>query len=128
MSKINDTKVRRNTNKKFNFDYSCDLIFIIIKMIHSIRKNKEKNQMNNIIKDDDKTLIKIIYNSFIDYYKPLDENVSLNEETGHINFIIVNKEKYKMFLNQIEEMEKNIHPKPMEISNNNIYNLNTNNF
>ena len=128
LSKINDTKVRRNTNKKFNFDYSCDLIFIIIKMIHSIRKNKEKNQMNNIIiKDDDKTLIKIIYNSFIDYYKPLDENVSLNEETGHINFIIVNKEKYKMFLNQIEEMEKNIHPKPMEISNNNIYNLNTNN-
>ena len=38
LNKIKETKVRRNTNKKYNSDYSCDLIFIIKNIFISISK------------------------------------------------------------------------------------------
>ena len=127
LNKVNDVKVRRNTNKKFNFNYSCDLIFILVKMIDTIRKNNEKNKVSNIIMNDKKEIINILYKNFIDYYMPIYENVSINEETGHINFQIKEQEKYKMFLNQIEELEKNNNPKPIDMLNKNINNLKINN-
>ena len=116
LNKINDTKIRRNTNKKFNFNYSCDLIFIIIKMINSMSNKKENNQINQIIINEDdknrnKNLIIELYNNFIEYYKPIDEIISFNEETGHINFQIKNQEEYKKLLNIIDNGEKNVQPK-----------------
>ena len=127
LNKVNDVKVRRNTNKKFNFNYSCDLIFIIVKMLDTIRKNNEKNKTSNIIMNDKKEIINILYKNFIEYYMPIYENVSINEETGHINFQIKDQEKYKIFLNQIEELEKKNNSKPIEILNYNINNLKINN-
>ena len=127
LNKVNDVKVRRNTNKKFNFNYSCDLIFILVKMIDTIRKNNEKNKVSNIIMNDKKEIINILYKNFIEYYMPIYENVSINEETGHINFQIKDQKKYKMFLNQIEELEKKNNPKPIDMLNNNINNLKINN-
>ena len=124
LNKINDTKVRRNTNKKFNFDYSCDLIFIIIKMMDIIRKNNEKNKISNTIANDKKEIINELYNNFIDYYKPIYENISINEGTGHINFQIKDREKYKIFLNQINEAEKNTNPNQKENLNKIIYDMN----
>ena len=126
LNKINnDTKIRRNTNKKYNFDYSCDLIFIIIKMINSLSKKNQINQINQIInveddKNKNKDLIKILYNNFIQYYKPINEIVNFNEETGHINFQIKNQEEYKKYLNYIENGEKNILTN--QLNNNNLYN------
>lgn len=116
LNKINDTKIRRNTNKKFNFNYSCDLIFIIIKMINSMSNKNENNQINQIIINEDdknrnKNLIIELYNNFIEYYKPIDEIISFNEETGHINFQIKNQEEYKKLLNIIDNGEKNVQPK-----------------
>ena len=48
INKIKETKVRRITNKKYNSDYSCDLIFIIKNIFNSIA-NKEKNNNKNIL-------------------------------------------------------------------------------
>ena len=124
LNKINnDTKIRRNTNKKYNFDYSCDLIFIIIKMINSISKKNQINQIINVEdeKNKNKDLIKILYNNFIQYYKPDNEIINFNEETGHINFQIKNQEEYKKYLNLIENGEKNNQANQLN-NNNNLYN------
>ena len=119
----NDTKIRRNTNKKYNFDYSCDLIFIIIKMINSISKKNQINQIINVEdeKNKNKDLIKILYNNFIQYYKPDNEIINIKEETGHINFQIKNQEEYKKYLNLIENGEKNNQANQLN-NNNNLYN------
>ena len=116
LNKINDTKIRKNTNKKYNFNYSCDFIFIIIKMMKAKKNKEEKNQLNQIKINEDnnvneyKNLVEELYNNFIEYYKPLEENVSFNEITGHINFLIKNQDEYNKILNNI--------------SNNNINNIN----
>ena len=39
------------------------------------------------------------------YYKPINEVVNFNEETGHINFKIKNQEEYKKYLN-FNEIDK----------------------
>ena len=135
LNKINDSKIRINTNKKYNFNYSCDLIFIILKLLNP--KKDDKNQANQIKenkKEEYKQLINELYNHFIEYYKPINENVFFNEETGHINFQIKNQEEY---LNNIKNINKNniiININKKNISNNNninndnnINNINNNN-
>ena len=115
INKINETKVRIATNKKFNFNYTCDLIFIVKKIYFFLNKKKENN--NNKIKDKDndkenkiiinenfdkilKSITNEIYNNFINEYKPENEVVSFNEETGHINFLIKDQEGYKKYINE----------------------------
>ena len=117
INKINETKVRFVTNKKLNFNYTCDLIFIVKKIYifltnkkgNNNDKNKNKdndNDKENIImtsENDDKVLKSIInelYNNFINEYKPENEVISLNEETGHINFLIKDQEGYKKYINE----------------------------
>ena len=45
-----------------------------------------------------------IYNNFITYYKPIDENVTFNEKTGHINFQIKNRNEYEQLINSMKNM------------------------
>jgi arginyl-tRNA--protein-N-Asp/Glu arginylyltransferase len=119
LNSIKETKIRRNTNKKFDFNYSCDLFYIIIKMINSIKKNDEQKNTNNIIineeKNKNKNLVNILYGVFIEYYNPVDEIVNINEETGHINFKIKDQEKYKLFLNPKEKPKENDLSKDLDI-------------
>ena len=115
INKINETKVRIVTNKKLNFNYTCDLIFIIKKIYIFLNNKKENNNDKN--KDNDKDKVnKIIINenfdkilksitnelyiNFINEYKPENEVVSFNEETGHINFLIKDQEGYKKYMNE----------------------------
>ena len=93
------TKIRKNNNKKYEYDYSCDLIYIIKNILMKISKKNENNIINNEINsihDEDykyKNFIDDIYKDITNFYK-LDEdyeNISLNEKTGHINFKIKNK-------------------------------------
>jgi arginyl-tRNA--protein-N-Asp/Glu arginylyltransferase len=112
LNKIKDTKIRRITNKKYNFNYSCDLIFII-KKIYSLKFNQNQNNSNvlshNQIIDkeknenDLKNLVNNIYNNFKENYKSNEEIISLSEETGHINFQIKNQKEYQEFLNKEKE-------------------------
>ena len=125
LNKIKDTKVRRITNKKYNSDYSCDLIFIIKNIFISI-SNKEKNYKNNILylNNDLQNILKELYNNFLNFYKPIDEIISFCEETGHINFKIKNQEEFNKYIIQIsnkqdkpilkEENKKEIEKSPKE--------------
>jgi len=160
-NKVNDTKIRRNNNKKNNFDYSCDFIFIIKTLLFpKNKKDKNKNNNNNnnnnnnsisnsnvninnyinnnnnnginqinYIEDNNnknqyKNLVNELYNNFVNFYKPVNEIITLNEETGHINFLIKDQEQYKNFL----DIEKKINNsfensfKKMNINENNIKN------
>ena len=129
MNKLKETKIRRITNKKCNFNYSCDLIYII-KNIYSSQfiKNKNNNNINQInynksIINSSKNFFNDLYNNFIQNYKSKEENIYFNEETGHINFQIKNQEKYKKFIDEITKNET------INISyniNNNIQNYNKN--
>ena len=93
------TKIRKNNNKKYEYDYSCDLIYIIKNILMKISKKNENNIINNEINsihDEDykyKNFIDDIYNGITKFYKTDEnyENISLNENTGHINFKIKNK-------------------------------------
>ncbi len=107
INKIKETKVRRITNKKYNSDYSCDLIFIIKNIFNSIA-NKEKNNNKNILilNNDLQKIINDLYNNFINFYKPIDENISLCEETGHINFKIKNQEEFNKYIIQISKKQE----------------------
>ena len=98
--KLMDAKIRKNNNKKFEYDYSCDIIFIIKNMLISIRKkntievNKNYNyninninSINQIKKKENKKIndsiilqleqnkefknfINEIYIDFFNFYKP----------------------------------------------------------
>ena len=144
-NKVNETKIRRNNNKKNNFDYSCDFIFII-KTILSPKSKKDKNKNNvnnnnnninnnsginqiNFIEDNNnknqyKNLVIELYNNFVNYYKPINEIISLNEETGHINFQIKDQEHYKDFLDIEKKIYNNFDNsfKKLTINENNINN------
>ena len=97
-------KIRKNNNKKFNYDYSCDLIFIIKNVLISLKKKNviEENSINtnnindkgvNEENDEYKNFINEIYNDINNFYKSDDnyEDISFNEKTGHINFKMKNK-------------------------------------
>ena len=97
------TKIRKNNNKKFNYDYSCDLIFIIKHVLISLKKKNEINENSintNNINDKEaydenyeyKNFINEIYNDINNFYKSDDnyEDISFNEKTGHINFKMKN--------------------------------------
>ena len=105
INKIKEAKIRRITNKKYNFNYSCDLIYII-KKVYSSKINKNNiNNVNQIINNDEnnyilKSLVNDLYNNFKENYKSNEEIISYNEETGHINFQIKNQNKYQKFLEE----------------------------
>ena len=148
-NKVKDTKIRRNNNKKNNFDYSCDFIFII-KTILSPKSKKDKNKNNvsnnnnninnnsginqiNFIEDNNnknqyKNLMLELYNNFVNYYKPINEIISLNEETGHINFLIKDQDQYKSFLDIEKKIYNNFDNsfKNLTVNENNIKNKNKN--
>ena len=97
-------KIRKNNNKKFNYDYSCDLIFIIKNVLTILKKKNviEENSINtnnindkgvNEENDEYKNFINEIYNDINNFYKSDDnyEDISFNEKTGHINFKMKNK-------------------------------------
>ena len=77
LNKIKDTKVRRITNKKYNSDYSCDLIFIIKNIFISI-SIYYKNYKNNILYFHNVLFFffNLLYNNFLNFYKPIDEIIS----------------------------------------------------
>ena len=109
--KLTNAKIRKNNNKKFDYHYSCDFIFIIKNVLISFRKknltnckdiNKNKKNIinNNIIIqiEQDKVyqnFINELYNYFINYYKPNPEKeiIFFNNSTGHINFKINDLDK-----------------------------------
>ena len=97
-------KIRKNNNKKFNYDYSCDLIFIIKNVLTILKKKNviEENSINtnnindkgvNEENDEYKNFINEIYNDINNFYKSDNnyEDISFNEKTGHINFKMKNK-------------------------------------
>ena len=105
INKIKEAKIRKITNKKYNFNYSFDLIYIIKKVYLSINNNSNCNNINQIINKDDKdnilkSLINDLYNNFKENYKSNDEIISYSEETGHINFQIKNQNEYQKLLNK----------------------------
>ena len=99
MNKIKETKIRRNNNKKYNFDYSCDLIYII-KQLYSSQNNKNNKNQINFINNSEK-FFNDLYINFIQNYKSNDETINYSEKTGHINFTIKNQEKYKKYIDEI---------------------------
>ena len=111
LNKIKDTKIRRITNKKYNFDYSSDLIYIIKKIYFSLIDNNNKNNINQINDKESQekylnNLIKDIYVNLIQNYKSNEETILFDEQTGHINFKIKNQEEYNKFLDKINKNEK----------------------
>ena len=122
LDKLKDTKIRRNTNKKYNFNYSSDFIFII-KKLYSLNYNKNNNNnINQIIdkENNEKDLKKFsndLYNNFLENYKSNEENISFSEETGHINFQIKNQKEYQQFIDKEKEKENLNNTKNNIISN-----------
>ena len=115
------TKIRKNNNKKFNYDYSCDLIFIIKNVLTILKKKNviEENSINtnnindkgvNEENDEYKNFINEIYNDINNFYKSDDnyEDISFNEKTGHINFKMKNK---NIITQEIKKQEIKEHKK-----------------
>ena len=108
--KMKQLHVKKNTNKKMNFDYSIDFIFVIRKVIESI---VEKNKIQF---DDYEHLQLDLFNHFKQFYNSENENLELFPKTGHINIIDksrikknIEKEKNKIEINnknKIENKEK----------------------
>ena len=92
--KLKELHVRTNTNKKFNFHYSIDLIYIINKIIETFTKK------NNIKFDDIKKLDMDLFHNFKECYNSDNEELELFEKTGHIN--ITDKTKPKKVTNVVE--------------------------
>ena len=86
--KLNDSHTRKISNKKLNFEYSIDFIYIIGKIIESETKK------NNTKFDDIKKLELDLFNDFKNYYSSDNELLELCEKTGHIN--VINKLKPKI--------------------------------
>ena len=95
--KLNEVHVRKNTSKKFNFDYSIDYIYVINKIIESYIKK------NNIQFEDIKKLDLELFNDFKQFYNSKNEDLELFEKTGHINIIDKTKTKTE---NKIENKTK----------------------
>ena len=114
-------KIRKNNNKKFNYDYSCDLIFIIKNVLTILKKKNviEENSINtnnindkgvNEENDEYKNFINEIYNDINNFYKSDNnyEDISFNEKTGHINFKMKNK---NIIIQKIKKQEIKEHKK-----------------
>ena len=99
-NKLKEMNVRKNTNKKFNFDYSIDYIYIINKIIETYIKK------NNIKFDNINLLNLELFNDFKQNYKSGNEELELFEKTGHINIIDKTKPK-KMITDNTNKNEKN---------------------
>ena len=125
-------KIRKNNNKKFGYDYSCDLIFIIKNLLKSIKEKNAINE-NNIntneikeIKNSDndkyKNLINEIFNDIKNFYKSDEnyENIFLNEKSGHINFKIKNNKIINKEIKKEENKKENINKNKTNINNNQI--------
>ena len=79
----------KNTNKKFNFDYSIDFIYIINQIIESC------NKKNNIKFEKINNLDLELFNDFKKFYNS-NEELELFAKTGHINIIDKTKHKNKI--------------------------------
>ena len=111
--KMKELHVRKNTNKKMNFDYSIDFIFVIRKIIESeAEKNKiQFNEYENLQLD--------LANHFKQFYNSPNEILELFPKTGHINITDTTKVKEKKINiekkeekeNKIEIKDKNKEPK-----------------
>ena len=99
LQKLAQTHARKNTNKKFKFDYSIDFIFIIRKIIEStVEKNKiQFNAYDNLQTD--------LFNHFKTFYSSENEILELSAKTGHIN--IIDKSKINTANIKIEKEIKN---------------------
>ena len=111
--KMKELHVRKNTNKKMNFDYSIDFIFVVRKIIESeAEKNKiQFNEYENLQLD--------LANHFKQFYNSPNEILELFPKTGHINITDTTKVKEKKINiekkeekeNKIEIKDKNKEPK-----------------
>ena len=111
--KMKELHVRKNTNKKMNFDYSIDFIFVVRKIIESeAEKNKiQFNEYENLQLD--------LFNHFKQFYNSQNEILELFPKTGHINITDTTKVKEKKINiekkeekeNKIEIKDKNKEPK-----------------
>jgi len=100
-NKLNEIHVRKNTNKKFNFDYSIDFIYVTLKIIESENK-KNKTKFDNI-----KSLQSDLFNDFKNFYNSENEELELSDKTGHINIIDKTKPRKKLEENKIEKKNEN---------------------
>ena len=133
------SKIRKNNNKKLEYDYSCDLIFIIKNVLVQLRKKNEindkskninKNEIINIQNNqnnDCKNFINDIYNDFFNFYKSDNyyENkitISFNETTGHINFKLQNVSKINKEPKVIHQSNKKNYINKINDNNNKINN------
>ena len=100
LEKMNQLHVKKNTNKKMNFHYSIDFIFVIRKIIEStVQKEKITfNEYDNLQLD--------LFNHFKQFYNSENEILELFQKTGHIN-IIDKSQKEKEKVKIIPEQNKN---------------------
>ena len=95
---VNSSKISLNRNNNRNFgDYSSNILILIQTQITTWAK---KN--NTEIKAID--VLNHLYKSFADFSNSSPEfkyEITLSEKTGHLNFIVKNKEEYQKFLESI---------------------------
>ena len=98
VKKLNEIHVKKNTNKKFNFDYSIDFVYVALKIIES------ENKKNKTKFDNTKNLQSDLFKDFKEFYNSKNEILELSDKTGHIN--IIDKAKQKKM---IEKNKPEIH-------------------
>ena len=99
--KLNEIHVRKNTNKKFNFDYSIDFIYVTLKIIES------ENKKNNTKFDNVKSLQSDLFNNFKEFYTSENEDLELSDKTGHINIKDKTKPRKEIEENKKEKKNEN---------------------